>query len=122
MSANNQPTSNTQPLDLKTGYSPEELKILDNKHILRAWKLVGEPVIVERGKGPCVWDIFGKKYIDCNSGLFSNNAGFSNQKIIDAINDQAPKLIQISMRQLNLQKSLLVRSIKFIIRQAELNP
>jgi 4-aminobutyrate aminotransferase-like enzyme len=111
MSADNQITSNTQPLNLKTGYTPEELKTLDNKHILRAWKLVGEPVLVERGKGPYVWDIFGKKYIDCNSGLFSNNAGFSNQKIIDAINSQAPKIIQTSMRQSNVPAILLAAKL-----------
>ena len=81
---------------------PEALQAMDQQHILRAWKPVGEPVLIERGEGPHVWDVFGKKYIDCNSGLFSNNAGFSNPKILDAILKQAPKIMQTSLRQSNI--------------------
>ncbi len=47
---------------------PKEIEAMDQKHILRAWTPVGEPVLIERGQGPYVWDVFGKKYIDCNVG------------------------------------------------------
>ena len=82
--------------------TPEEIEAMDHKHILRAWTPVGEPVLIERGQGPYVWDVFGKKYIDCNSGLFSNNAGFSNPKILDAVVRLVSKVIQTSMRQSNV--------------------
>ncbi|RLB99893.1 MAG: hypothetical protein DRH90_19550 [Deltaproteobacteria bacterium] len=82
--------------------TPKEIEAMDQKHIFRAWTPVGEPVLIERGQGPYVWDVFGKKYIDCNSGLFSNNAGFSNPKILDAVIKQVPKIIQTSMRQSNV--------------------
>jgi 4-aminobutyrate aminotransferase-like enzyme len=82
--------------------APEKIEEMDQKHILRAWTPVGEPVLIERGQGPYVWDVFGKKYIDCNSGLFSNNAGFSNPKILDAVIKQVSKIIQTSMRQSNV--------------------
>lgn len=82
--------------------APEKIQEMDQKHILRAWTPVGEPVLIERGQGPYVWDVFGKKYIDCNSGLFSNNAGFSNPKILDATVKQVSKVIQTSMRQSNV--------------------
>lgn len=82
--------------------TPKEIEAMDHKYILRAWTPVGEPVLIERGQGPYVWDVFGKKYIDCNSGLFSNNAGFSNPKILDAVVRQVSKVIQTSMRQSNV--------------------
>lgn len=81
---------------------PDKIAAMDQRHILRAWTPVGEPVLIERGQGPYVWDVFGKKYIDCNSGLFSNNAGFSNSKILDAVTRQVSKIIQTSMRQSNV--------------------
>jgi 4-aminobutyrate aminotransferase/(S)-3-amino-2-methylpropionate transaminase len=82
--------------------APEKIEAMDQRYILRAWTPVGEPVLIERGQGPYVWDVFGKKYIDCNSGLFSNNAGFSNPKILDAVTKQVSKIIQTSMRQSNV--------------------
>lgn len=92
-------------------YTAEQLAEMDQKHILRAWKLVGEPVIIERAQGPRVWDIFGREYIDCNSGLFSNNAGFSNPRVIEAIVEQAPKVYQLSMRHSHVPAILLAEKL-----------
>ena len=101
-------TCGTEPI---TEYTPEQLTEMDQKYILRAWKLIGEPMIVERGEGPRVWDVFGREYIDCNSGLFSNNAGFSNPRVVEAIVSQAPKIFQLSMRHSHVPAILLARKL-----------
>jgi 4-aminobutyrate aminotransferase-like enzyme len=116
MSSEKEQLSPTDIAEHGMNYTPEQIAEMDQKYILRAWKLVGEPVIVERGKGPRIWDIFGREYIDCNSGLFSNNAGFSNPRVIEAIIAQAPKIYQLSMRHSHVPAILLAE------RLAEITP
>ena len=82
--------------------SKEEMIRKDNEYIVRGWGKVGEPMYLVEGKGPMVKDIDGKEYLDCSSGLFSNNAGHCHPKIVQAIKDQAEKLIQPSMRHSNI--------------------
>ena len=49
------------------------------------------PVILTHGDGIRVFDVHGKSYIDANSGLWNNVAGFNHQGIIDALCAQARK-------------------------------
>ena len=46
------------------------------------------PQIIERGKGNRIWDVDGKEYIDCISGMSSMNVGHSDKRIADAMYDQ----------------------------------
>ena len=52
-----------------------------------------EPVVVDRGEGATLWDVDGKEYIDCFSGISVTNAGHGNRKIIGAAKAQADKLV-----------------------------
>lgn len=48
-------------------------------------KSFGEnPLILERGRGIRVWDVFGKEYIDGLSGVFTVNYGHGLDHIVDA--------------------------------------
>jgi len=49
------------------------------------------PVVLTHGEGIKVFDVHGKSYIDANSGLWNNVAGFNHQGIIDALCEQARK-------------------------------
>ncbi|MCY0097042.1 aspartate aminotransferase family protein [Hoeflea ulvae] len=49
------------------------------------------PVVLTHGDGIRVFDVHGKSYIDANSGLWNNVAGFNHQGIIDALCQQARK-------------------------------
>jgi ornithine--oxo-acid transaminase len=49
-------------------------------------------VVIERGKGIWVWDVEGKKYMDCLSAYSAINQGHCNQRILDAMVEQAGKL------------------------------
>jgi ornithine--oxo-acid transaminase len=50
------------------------------------------PVVLERGKGPFVWDVDGKRYFDFLSAYSAVNQGHCHPAIIKALTDQASKL------------------------------
>lgn len=50
------------------------------------------PVVLERGEGPFVWDVEGKRYFDFLSAYSAVNQGHCHPTIIKALTDQAIKL------------------------------
>jgi LysW-gamma-L-lysine/LysW-L-ornithine aminotransferase len=55
------------------------------------------PVRIERGKGARVWDTSGKEYIDCMGGYGVALVGHCNPRVVEAIKNQAEKLIVCHM-------------------------
>ena len=47
------------------------------------------PVVLDKGKGPFVWDVEGKRYFDFLSAYSAVNQGHCHPKIIKALTDQA---------------------------------
>ncbi|WP_432407852.1 aminotransferase class III-fold pyridoxal phosphate-dependent enzyme [Wukongibacter sp. M2B1] len=64
------------------------------KYNLHSWSVQGElnPKVITRAKGIYFWDVDGKRYSDMSSQLVNVNIGHGNQKVIDAIKEQAEKL------------------------------
>ncbi|HOK37912.1 MAG: ornithine--oxo-acid transaminase [Bacteroidales bacterium] len=50
------------------------------------------PVVLERGEGPFMWDVEGKRYFDFLSAYSAVNQGHCHPKIVGALIDQAQKL------------------------------
>ena len=50
------------------------------------------PVVLERGEGPFVWDVEGKRYFDFLSAYSAVNQGHCHPKIVKAMTDQALRL------------------------------
>ncbi|HLO44723.1 MAG TPA: ornithine--oxo-acid transaminase [Leadbetterella sp.] len=50
------------------------------------------PVVLERGEGPFVWDVEGKRYYDFLSAYSAVNQGHCHPRIINALAEQAKKL------------------------------
>lgn len=50
------------------------------------------PVVLEKGEGPFVWDVEGKRYYDFLSAYSAVNQGHCHPKIVNALTDQAQKL------------------------------
>jgi ornithine--oxo-acid transaminase len=50
------------------------------------------PVVLERGEGPFVWDVEGKRYFDFLSAYSAVNQGHCHPKIVKALTDQAKRL------------------------------
>ncbi|MGH2561405.1 MAG: aspartate aminotransferase family protein [Thermomicrobiales bacterium] len=51
-----------------------------------------DPLILERGEGIRVWDVFGKSYIDGLSGVFTVNLGHGIGEIVDVAAAQARQI------------------------------
>jgi len=66
----------------------------DNKYVMPTYGR--KPLLFTGGKNSSLIDIFGKEYIDCVSGIAVNATGYSNQKLINAIKEQAEQLIHVS--------------------------
>lgn len=76
-----------------------ELLARDSQVVIRGWENIAEPTPLLRGQGVIVTDYDGKDYIDCSSGMFCVNVGHSHPAVIQAIQDQVTRLIQISGHQ-----------------------
>ena len=74
--------------------SKEEIKQLDKEHVLHSWSVQGNlnPTVVTKAEGIYYYDADGKKYYDMSSQLVNLNIGYGNQKVADAIAEQAHKL------------------------------
>ncbi len=67
---------------------------LSLKHNFWTWSAQNHvnPIPVKKAQGVYFWDINGKKYLDFNSMTMCVNIGHGNQKVIQAIVDQAQEL------------------------------
>jgi predicted acetylornithine/succinylornithine family transaminase len=54
------------------------------------------PLILVRGQGCKVWDINGKEYLDFVAGIAVNNLGHCHPRVVEAIQQQAARLIHVS--------------------------
>jgi len=55
------------------------------------------PVVLEKGEGPYVWDVEGKRYFDFLSAYSAVNQGHCHPKIVKALTDQA-KILTLTSR------------------------
>ena len=55
-----------------------------------------EPLVVERGKGMFLYDVEGREYLDFFGGILTVVAGHCNDRITDALVEQARQLQHVS--------------------------
>src|SRR5678816_4424618 len=72
----------------------EEMIALSKKHTLFEWSAQSkvDPIPVERAKGIYFWTPEGKRFIDFNSQLMCVNIGHGDERVINAIKQQAETL------------------------------
>ncbi len=71
-----------------------EIKDMATKYIINTY---GERQIsIVRGEGAYVWDADGKKYLDFVVGISTVNVGHCHPNVVDAITQQAKKLMHVS--------------------------
>jgi len=68
-------------------------------------------VVIERGEGVWVYDVAGKRYLDCLSAYSALNQGHCHRRVIQALVDQAQKLTLSSRAFRNDQLPLLCKEI-----------
>ncbi|UJG44627.1 MAG: ornithine--oxo-acid transaminase [Candidatus Heimdallarchaeum endolithica] len=67
---------------------------LDKKNTAHNYKPI--PVVIKKAKGIWVWDVDGKKYLDCLSAYSSQNFGHRHPKLVNALKKQLNKVILTS--------------------------
>jgi taurine--2-oxoglutarate transaminase len=74
--------------------SDSEILPLSLNHNFWTWSAQNHvnPIPVKKAQGVYFWDVNGKKYLDFNSMTMCVNIGHGNQKVIQAIVDQAQDL------------------------------
>ena len=72
------------------------------------------PVKIERGKGARVWDDSGKEYIDCMGGYGVALVGHCNSRVVNAIKNQAEKLLVCHMSLHNDTREDFIRKTRTI--------
>jgi len=68
-------------------------------------------VVIERGEGVWVYDVDGKKYLDCLSAYSALNQGHVHPKILEALIEQAGKITITSRAFRNDQLPLLYKEL-----------
>ena len=73
----------------------QEIVDLTKKHTLFEWSAQSkvDPIPVARAKGIYFWTPEGKRFIDFNSQLMSVNIGHGDERVIQAITEQAQTLV-----------------------------
>jgi ornithine--oxo-acid transaminase len=74
-------------------------------------------VVIEKGKGVWVWDVEGKKYMDCLASYSAVNQGHCHPRIIQALMDQAEKITLTSRAFRNNQLPLLYEKLQEISKK-----
>ncbi|NLN44123.1 MAG: acetylornithine transaminase [Methanosarcina sp.] len=82
----------TEPENLQAKYNSIIEK--DSKYVMQTYGR--QPLILSKGKGAIVQDIYGKEYIDCVAGIAVNNVGHCHPTVVRAIQIQAEKLLHVS--------------------------
>src|SRR5438552_9961648 len=54
------------------------------------------PLVVERGSGAVIQDVDGNLYLDCTAGIAVTSTGHCHPQVVEAITDQAHKLLHMS--------------------------
>ena len=82
---------------------------IENKYGAHNYKPLD--VVLNRGEGVWVWDVDGKKYLDCLSAYSAVNQGHCHPKIKKAMIDQVQKLTLTSRAFRNDQLPLFCQEI-----------
>jgi len=65
----------------------------DRRVISQASRIAYYPLVVDRASGSKLWDVDGNEYIDFLSGAAVNNVGHCHPRVVEAIREQAGRLI-----------------------------
>lgn len=71
-------------------------EVMDNydKYVMHTYGR--QPIVLDHGHGVKVYDKDGNEYLDFFAGIAVNNVGQTNEKVVEAIKNQAEKMIHTS--------------------------
>lgn len=87
----------------------DEIRNRTEEHHFKIYKRY--PITLAKGRGARVWDVDGNEYIDALAGIAVNSVGHCHPKVVEAIQDQAQKLIHMSNFYYNESQSRLAQQL-----------
>ncbi|MGM9613817.1 MAG: aspartate aminotransferase family protein [Butyricicoccus sp.] len=72
----------------------QELKQEEQQYVMNTYGRFA--IALDHGEGAKLWDVEGKRYIDLTSGIGVCSVGYNNAALIDAMTEQAHKLMHVS--------------------------
>ncbi|HKD04585.1 MAG TPA: aspartate aminotransferase family protein [Bryobacteraceae bacterium] len=87
----------------------EDVAELEKQYLLQNY--ARHPIVLERGDGPYMWDINGRRYLDFIAGIGVNALGQNHPRIVRVIQEQAARLIHTSNLFYNEYQGPLARRI-----------
>lgn len=72
----------------------QEIIDMGQKYVMNTYGRL--PMALVKGEGPYVWDAEGNKYLDFVAGLAVNSLGHCHPKVVEAVREQAGKLMHVS--------------------------
>ena len=90
-------------------YTNNSLSDLDKQQYLQTFGRF--PVTLDHGQGSHVWDVEGNEYIDALGGIAVNVLGHNHPNLVDAIKNQAGKLLHISNFYLSVPQVMLSKKL-----------
>ena len=72
----------------------EELKVQEQQYVMNTYGRFA--IALDHGQGAKLWDVEGKEYIDLTSGIGVCSVGYNNETLVNAITEQAHKLMHVS--------------------------
>jgi taurine---2-oxoglutarate transaminase len=92
------PTMGSTTGSLLPSYDDETIRRLDRAHVFHSWSAQAliDPTPIARAEGSCFWDAEGKRYLDFSSQLVNVNLGYQHPVVIEAIREQAGRLVTVA--------------------------
>ncbi|MDD4601055.1 Acetylornithine aminotransferase [bioreactor metagenome] len=87
----------------------QQIMELDRQHYMPVFARY--PIVLHHGEGPYVYDDEGKKYLDFLAGIAVNVLGHAHPKLVEAIAQQAGKIIHCSNLYYTEEQALLVKAL-----------
>jgi taurine--2-oxoglutarate transaminase len=83
---------------LLPSYDEETTRRLDRAHVFHSWSAQAliDPMPIARAEGSCFWDAEGRRYLDFSSQLVNVNLGYQHPAVIEAIKEQAGRLVTVA--------------------------
>ena len=86
-----------------------EILARDERYLLPVYARY--PVVMERGDGCRLFDVEGNEYLDMMGGLGVNALGHAHPRVLEALGDQAAKIVHLSPQFSNRWASLLAQQL-----------
>jgi taurine--2-oxoglutarate transaminase len=91
----------------------DEILPLSKEHVFWTWSAQAKvnPITVKRAKGVYFWDVNDKRYLDFNSMTMCVNIGHGDERVIEAMVEQARQLPYTAPAMTNKVRALASRSV-----------